>query len=208
MARGVRGDGTGRRNCAGCSLLLIDRSRPGSRRWCSWIEAATATSGALPQEAPALAVAGLDKPTLVGEHDGLHAVAQAKLAEKVRDVRLHRSFAEVQLCRELGVALSGGKKPKHLELALRELAEADGFRRGRTLCVILDEASGDRRGEQCVSAGDDANRVNQVLRRRVLQHEAARTRTQRGEHVVVLLEGRQDDDATCYAFRDKAVCRL
>jgi hypothetical protein len=45
----------------------------------------------------------LEYPRLVGKHDGLDAVAEVELLEDVRDVRLDRRFADVELFCDLPV---------------------------------------------------------------------------------------------------------
>ena len=69
------------------------------------------------------------EPALVREHDRLHAVAQAELAEDAGDVRLDRVLADDELGCDLGVRESPGEQPEHLELAGGELVER-GRRRG------------------------------------------------------------------------------
>ena len=57
---------------------------------------------------------GLEQPGLVGEHDGLDAVAQVELLEDVGDVRLDGRLADEQLLPDLGVReaarRSGGRR--------------------------------------------------------------------------------------------------
>ena len=56
---------------------------------------------------------------------------------------------------------------------------------------LLDQPAGDRRGQQGVAGGDHPHRVDQLLRRRVLEQEPAGAGAQRGVHVVVEVERRQ-----------------
>jgi hypothetical protein len=59
---------------------------------------------------------------------------------------------------------------------------------------VIDEAAGDARGEQGLAGGQDADRVEEVGGRSVLEQEAARPGPQRRVHVVVEVEGREDQD--------------
>src|SRR5215208_314408 len=65
----------------------------------------------------------LDEPGLVGVDHRLHAVAQAELAEQVRDVGLDCGVGEDQRRGDLGVGEAGGEHPQHLLLALSELGD-------------------------------------------------------------------------------------
>src|SRR3954447_26923640 len=105
-----------------------------------------------------LSLTWLDETSLVGEDDRLHSVAQAQLAEHVRDVCLNGSFAEVEVRGELGVALAGGEQAQHLALTFGEPGEAGVvFAWGRPLRVVLDHPAGDGRVEQCVTGRHDAH---------------------------------------------------
>src|SRR5690348_2256758 len=64
---------------------------------------------------------GLLQAGLVGEHDGLHAVAQAELLEDVSDMRLDRRLADVALLGDLGVGQPAGDEAKNVSFASREL---------------------------------------------------------------------------------------
>ena len=75
--------------------------------------------------------AGHGDAGLVGEHDGLHAVAQPELHQHARDVRLHRRLAHDQLGRDLRVREPARDELEHLELARGQLVEALRRRRGR-----------------------------------------------------------------------------
>ena len=73
----------------------------------------------------------LEHPGLVGEHDRLHAVAQAELLEDVRDVRLDRRLADEELLPDLCVRQARGDEAEDLVLARGELAELLGRRGAR-----------------------------------------------------------------------------
>ena len=67
-----------------------------------------------------------DEPGLVGEHDGLDAVAQPELAQHVGDVGLDRRVAEDERRGDLGVGHAAREQQQHLVLARRELVELRG----------------------------------------------------------------------------------
>ena len=62
---------------------------------------------------------------------------------------------------------------------------------------VLDQPAGDRRREQRVAGGDDADRVEQPVGGRVLEQEAAGADPQRLVDVLVAVEGREHHDARC-----------
>ena len=72
-----------------------------------------------------------DEPALVGEDDGLDAVAQVELGEDAGDVRLHRRLADEQLGGDLGVGQPAGEQPQDLELARAQLGQRRGGRAGQ-----------------------------------------------------------------------------
>ena len=59
---------------------------------------------------------------------------------------------------------------------------------------LLDHAPGDRGREQRIAARDDHDRLDELLGRRVLEHEAARAGAQRLVDVLVEVERGQDQD--------------
>src|SRR4029453_9201131 len=77
-------------------------------------------------------IAGTHQPGLVGQDDGLNAVAEVQLAEDARDVALDRRLAEEQALRELGVGKPLCEQLQDFELALCEQIEA---RRGPFVAV-------------------------------------------------------------------------
>ncbi len=119
-------------------------------------------------------------------------------------MRLHGGLAEVEALRDLGVGEPLGEEAQHLELAVGEGGDARvgrdrGDRRGGG-CVggsaaeALDDPARDVRREQRVAARDHVHGLHERLRRRALQHEAARARVERGEEVVLAVEGREHED--------------
>ena len=61
-------------------------------------------------------------------------------------------------------------------------------------CEALDEAAGDGGGEQRVAGADHTHGGDQAFGGDVFEEEAARSRGECGVHVLVEVEGRQDDD--------------
>ena len=66
-----------------------------------------------------------------------------------------------------------------------------GLSRGRTLCELVDEAAGDGRRQERVTAGHDADAGDEIGGGRSLEQEAARACAQRFVHVLIDLEGRE-----------------
>jgi hypothetical protein len=54
-------------------------------------------------------LAELDQPTLINEHDGLHAVAHAELGENARHMPLDGGLGEEELLPNLDVGLGIGR---------------------------------------------------------------------------------------------------
>ena len=76
------------------------------------------------RDLPAVA---LDEPVLVGEDDGLDAVAEVELLQQVPDVRLDRRERDHELLGDLAVGEPAPDEPQHLELAGGEVAEEVGL---------------------------------------------------------------------------------
>ena len=141
------------------------------------------------------AVAG-HQAVLVGVHDGLHAVAEAELGQHAGDVRLHGRPADEQLGGDLVVGQPAGHQPEDLELPGGQALVRSVVPGGRgTAGEFLDHPPGDGRREQCLSAGDEPDAPHELLRRGVLEQEAARAGPQRAEDVVVEVERGQHEGA-------------
>ena len=99
---------------------------------------------------------------------------------------------------DLGVRQAARHQLEDLELARGQLVEP--LRRARAAPAAraansLDEAAGDRRGQQRVAAGDDADARGELLGRDVLEQEPAGPGAQRLVDVLVRVEGREHQDA-------------
>src|SRR6266480_3353830 len=70
--------------------------------------------------------AGLDEARLVGEDDGLDAIAEPELPEDVRDMRLHGRLADEELLGDLRVREPARDLLQHLELAVGQLPTSGG----------------------------------------------------------------------------------
>ena len=168
-----------------------------SRRTCpERAPAALAESSGHGWDQPGPAPGRTHEARLVGVDDRLHPVAQAELHEHPPDVGLHRRLADEQLRADLGVVAAAPDQLEDLLLAGRQTVEPGGGRRRRgrrPAGEVLDQAAGDRRGQQGLARGHDAHRVHEVLTAHVLQQEAAGPRPQRLEHVLVEVERGEDD---------------
>src|SRR3954454_24391254 len=99
---------------------------------------------------------------------------------------------------KFSVALASREEAEDLELALGELGHCHLVSpRSCALRVFLDHAPRYRGGKEGFACGNDSDRVYELFRRRVLQHESARSSAQRFENVVVALERRKHEDAAC-----------
>jgi signal transduction histidine kinase len=98
-----------------------------------------------------LVLSGNDESGLVGEHDRLHAVAQAELGQDARDVRLDRVLGEDQLGCDLGVGEPARDKAKDLDLALCELGEHGRLAATAIVGAALGPADRFPRGARCVA---------------------------------------------------------
>jgi hypothetical protein len=110
-----------------------------------------------------LAHIGLEDPGLVGEHDGLDAVAKIQLLEDVRDVRLDGGLADEELFSDLGVRHASRHQAKDVAFSLTEIGEF--LRRGQTGKVgeLPDHALRDRRREKRLAGGNGSNGRDQLL---------------------------------------------
>src|SRR4051794_2574401 len=137
----------------------------------------------------------VEESGLVREHDCLDAVAEVELLEDVRDVCLDGRVADVELLADLDVREAAGDQAKHVELAPGQSVE---LRRRRGLWdahELLDHAFRDGGGEERISAGDRANRCEELFGRLVLEHEAAGAGAERLVDIFVEVEGGQDQDS-------------
>ena len=75
----------------------------------------------------------------------LHAIAEAELLEDVRDVRLHRRLADVELPSDLGVREAACDEAQDVPLASAELVDLLRRRRARKPRELLDHALRDGR---------------------------------------------------------------
>jgi hypothetical protein len=127
-------------------------------------------------------------------------------------VRLDRRLAHDQLGGDLGVRQPARDELEDLELARGQLVEALRRlrRRRRRRGELLDQPLRDRRGEQRLALSDDADARRELLRRDVLEQEAAGAGAQRLVDVLVQVEcgEHQHPDRRRAVERDDAARRL
>src|SRR5271163_1110778 len=87
---------------------------------------------------------GADQAALVGEDDGLSAVAQRELHQHAADVRLDRLLGDYQVGRDLAVGHAAGEEAQHLGLAIGQTIEvlAAGGPGGPQAGKLRDQAAG------------------------------------------------------------------
>ena len=141
-------------------------------------------------------VAGGDETTLVGEHDCLGAVSEPEFGQDAGDVALDRGGPDVERVGDLGVAGSCAELGEDLTFAVGERVEpsAGGGVGGERLGEASDETPGDGGVEQRASAGDGAHSGGEFFWWDVLEHEATGAGLEGPVHVLVGVEGGQDDD--------------
>src|SRR5215469_153631 len=142
---------------------------------------------------------GSDQAGLVGQDDGLDAVAEVELGKYAPDVDFDSSFGQVQVVGDLTVGPSGGDLDEDGLLAVGELAEQDipvllPARSGYQGDELVDEPAGRRGGEDRVAASDGADSGEQLGRWRVLQEKPAGAGLEPREDVLVQVEGGKDQD--------------
>ena len=107
-------------------------------------------------------------------------------------MRLDCRLADVELLADLRVREAARNQTKHVQLALRQLAELLRRLSARNARELLDHPLRDRGGQQRVSAGHDPDRLEELLGRVVLQDESAGAGSERLVDVLVQVERRQD----------------
>src|SRR6266511_577562 len=167
-------------------------SRPGE---CSSLIRSASLRGAAAPRTPSF-LARPREAVLVCEHDGGRAVPQAELREDVADVGLHGSLADEQLAADLLVRGTTGDQPQHVQLSPGELVDLRGLLGpGQGLGPVgLEDPSRHGRVEPRAAAGHHAGGPDDVLARRILQHEPGRARGQGGLHHLVVVERREHED--------------
>ena len=75
-----------------------------------------------------------------------------------------------------------------------QLVRRGRLRRGQPAGEPVEQPARDRRREECLAGGHHADRLDEILRRGVLQQEPAGPGAERLEHVFVEIEGREDQD--------------
>src|SRR3954447_21466112 len=122
-----------------------------------------------------------DEAALVGEGHELRTVACGELAERTADVRLGGCGADDEVLGDLEIAHPTGHERDDLELPARQLrqlvrAGARGLGKGREL---VQQNARDHRRHDAVAGRHRLDRLAQLARTRVLEHELADSCTQR-----------------------------
>ncbi len=119
-------------------------------------------------------------------------------------MRLHGRLGDDERGGDLGVREAAPEQREHLDLARRERVERGRAHRGaQALGEPLEQPARHLRGEQGVAARDDADGLGELHAARVLQEEAARAGGDRVRHVLVEIEGGDDQDARRGVERDE-----
>src|SRR5215469_14452943 len=157
--------------------------------------AAKATSAGRARPVTGL-LTGTDEAALVGEDDGLSAVAQRELHQDAADVGLDRLLRDDQVGGDLRVRQAAGDEGQHFGLAFGQVLEvlaAGGPGRAQA-GELRDQAAGHPRSQQRVAGRDHPHGLGELASRGVLEQEAAGAGAQRLVHVVVQVEGGQNQD--------------
>ena len=152
-----------------------------------------------------------DEPALVGVDHGLHAVAQAELAEQVGDVGLDRRLGDDERLGDLGVArarrrasaapAARGRSARRARPARATPRRAGGGRPGRAAARVTAGAS------TASPAATARTASTTSLGRRVLEQEAAGPGAQRLDDVLVEAERGEDEHALARAAGASPRCR-
>src|SRR5262245_4067038 len=143
--------------------------------------------------------AGLDEAGLIGQHDGLDAVAEVELGQYPPDMDLDGSLGQVQFGGDLAVGEPGGEPGEDGSFPVGELAEqgiAVGLLAGagEQGDELVDEPPGRGGGEDRLAAGHGADGGQQFSGRGVFEEESAGAGLEPGEDVLVQVEGGEDQD--------------
>jgi hypothetical protein len=105
-------------------------------------------------------------------------------------MRLHGGLADVQLPRDLGVRAAAGDQHQHLVLRVGQPVDrrGSGGRVREVPRVTVEQPPQDARRDDRLPGRDDPDRVDQLVGRHVLRHEAAGPGSQRPDSVLVQVE--------------------
>ena len=111
--------------------------------------------------------------------DGLDAVAQLQLASRLATCVLTVASLDDEPLGDLGVGQAAGDAAAAPRARVRSARRARAARSAGGATKLLDQPARDRRARAAPRRGDDADRRDQLLRRRVLEEEAAGAGAQR-----------------------------
>lgn len=141
---------------------------------------------------------GNKHPALIGEDHQLRPIVGVDLRHDAIDVRLRSVRRDEQLIGDLLIRPPARHEQQHLALALGEGFHRRMRGRGRDRAgdIARDEAAGRRGREQGIPGVHREHRAHDLFGFRALAEESAGARAQSGHHVLVLFEGREDQDAS------------
>ena len=123
-------------------------------------------------------------------------------------MRLHGRLADEELLPDLRVRQAERDEAEDVALARAQVVELLRRREAWNPRELTDHPLRDRGGEERVARRNRPHRRDQLLRRVVLQDEAARTGPERLVDVLVQIERREDEDARLRVGREDAAGRL
>jgi signal transduction histidine kinase len=131
----------------------------------------------------------VDEPVLERVAHELGAAGAAQLVLDVRPVRLHRAHAEVELLGDLGVRVAQRDEPQDGDLALGQVVGRPGGRRR-----LGDHPRAELRVEVRLALRGGADRLDELVVGRLLEHVGLRPGLQRLAREARLVLHRQHDD--------------
>ena len=115
---------------------------------------------------------------LVGEDDGLDAVAHTKFHQDPGNVGLDCRLADDQFVGDLAVAQAGREESQDFQLAGSEVSELSGSLGQRMVRgEVGDQTAGDAGREERISVSDGADAGDELVLRCVFEQEAAGARS-------------------------------
>src|SRR5262249_11101202 len=143
--------------------------------------------------------AWLDEAGLVGQHDGLDAVAEVELGQYSPDMDFDGSLGQVHLAGDLAVGEPGGEPGEDGPVPVGWPAEQGSgvgllAGAGQQGGELVDEPPGRGGGQDRLAAGHGADGSQQVRGRGVLEEKSAGAGLEPGEDVLVQVEGGEDQD--------------
>src|SRR3569833_2334526 len=168
--------------------------RTESTEWCEPPASCRSTAAIMRSPYPVL----LRSPTsacqaaLIGEDDGVDAIAEAELAEHRRHVRFDGGRLDHERSRDLCVRHPAREEQKNVAFTGGQLVECGNDRRRPR--GLLDQPPRARGGEGRIAVVRRTDGGDELLRRRGLEQEAGSTRAECLDDVLVQVERREHED--------------